>query len=314
MKAGKSLVMAALVAAGALVSASASQAADYAVILKTLANPFWQSVKQGVEDKAKALGVEVDVFASPSEDDTQAQLQLFEDVLNRDYKAIMFAPISPVNLVQPAAKAYKKNIPLINIDEKVDIAALKQAGANIQAFITTDNKAVGANGANFIIKKLGDKGGEVAIIEGKPGVASGEDRKTGASDAFAKASQIKLVASQPADWDRLKALDVAANILQSSPDLKAFYCANDTMALGVMQAVQNAGKAGDVIVVGTDGAPEAREAVKAGRLDATVAQDPEKLGGDALTAAVDAVKSGELIAPDADAPQVNIESVLVTKE
>lgn len=314
MKSGKTLLLSAVFAVGAWMNPSAVQAADYAVILKTLSNPFWQSMKQGVEDKAKELGVEVDVFASPTEDDTQAQLQLFEDVLNRDYKAIMFAPISPVNLVQPAAQAYKKNIPLINIDEKVDLAALKQAGANIQAFITTDNKAVGANGANFIIEKLGADGGEVAIIEGKAGVASGEDRKAGATDAFSKASNIKLVASQPADWDRLKALDVAANILQSSPDLKAFYCANDTMALGVVQAVQNAGKTGEVIVVGTDGAPEARESVQAGRLDATVAQNPATIGADALVAAVEAVKSGKLIAPDADAPQVNIESVLVTKQ
>ncbi|MCK4207250.1 D-allose transporter substrate-binding protein [Brucella pituitosa] len=314
MKAGKTLLLSAVFAVGAFINASAVQAADYAVILKTLSNPFWQSMKQGVEDKAKELGVEVDIFASPTEDDTQAQLQLFEDVLNRDYKAIMFAPISPVNLVQPAAQAYKKKIPLINIDEKVDLAALKQAGANIQAFITTDNKAVGANGANFIIEKLGADGGEVAIIEGKAGVASGEDRKVGATDAFNKASSIKLVASQPADWDRLKALDVAANILQSSPNLRAFYCANDTMALGVVQAVQNAGKTGEVIVVGTDGAPEARESVQAGRLDATVAQNPATIGADALAAAVEAVKSGKLIAPDADAPQVNIESVLVTKE
>ena len=68
------------------------------------------------------------------------------------------------------------------------------------------------------------------------------------------------------------------------------------------------------VVSGADGAPEARESVKAGRLDATVAQNPATIGADALVAAVEAVKSGKLIAPDAEAPQVNIESVLVTKE
>jgi D-allose transport system substrate-binding protein len=309
----KMLFAAAAIAATSLFGSVQAQAADYAVILKTLANPYWQDVQKGVEAKAKELGVEVDVFASPSEDDTQAQLQLFEDVLSRKYKGVAFAPISSVNLVQPAAKAYKAGIPLVNIDEAIDMAALKQAGGNVEAFITTDNVAVGKKGADFIIDKLGSAGGEVAIIEGKAGVASGEARKKGATDAFKGASAIKLVGSQPADWDRLKALDVASNILQSSPDLKAFYCANDTMALGVVQAVQNAGKAGQVIVVGTDGAPEARDSIKAGKLTATVAQDPQKLGGDGLALLVEAAKKGSLTPVGTEPKQIAVDSILVTK-
>lgn len=307
------LLAAVAITAGTILAGAQAQAADYAVILKTLANPFWQGVQEGVNTKAKELGVEVDVFASPSEDDTQAQLQLFEDVLNRGYKGVVFAPISPVNLVQPAARAYKAGIALVNIDEQIDVKALKQAGGNIEAFVTTDNKDVGKKGADFIIGKLGSAGGEVAIVEGKPGVASGEARKAGATAAFTGAPGVKLVASQAADWDRLKALDVATNILQSSPDLKAFYCANDTMALGVVQAVQNAGKSGQIIVVGTDGAPEARDSVKAGRLTATVAQDPQKMGGDGLALVVEAAKSGKLIAATAEAKQIAVDSILVTK-
>jgi D-allose transport system substrate-binding protein len=309
----KTLFAAAAIAATSLFGSVQAQAADYAVILKTLANPFWQDVQKGVQAKAKALGVDVDIFASPSEDDTQAQLQLFEDVLNRNYKGVAFAPISSVNLVQPAARAYKAGIALVNLDEQIDMAALKQAGGNVEAFITTDNVAVGKKGADFIISKVGSAGGEVAIIEGKAGVASGEARKAGATAGFKAAPGFKLVASQPADWDRLKALDVASNILQSSPDLKAFYCANDTMALGVVQAVQNAGKTGQVIVVGTDGAPEARDSVQAGRLTATVAQDPQKLGGDGLQLVVDAVKKGALTPVGTQPQQIAVDSVLVTK-
>lgn len=75
----------------------------------------------------------------------------------------------------------------------------------------------------------------------------------------------KLVC-QPADWDRIKALDVATNVLQRNPDIKAFYCANDTMAMGVAQAVTNAGKKGKILVVGTDGIPEARKMVSEGSM------------------------------------------------
>ncbi len=121
----------------------------------------------------------------------------------------------------PVARAWKKGIYLVNLDEKIDMDNLKKAGGNVEAFVTTDNVAVGAKGASFIIDKLGAEGGEVAIIEGKAGNASGEARRNGATEAFKKASQIKLVASQPADWDRIKALDVATNVLQRNPNIKA---------------------------------------------------------------------------------------------
>lgn len=309
----KTLLVATAAAAGLLGMSASAMAADYAIVLKTLANPFWVSMKDGIEKEAKKLGVEVDIVASPSEEDTQAQLQLFEDMLNRDYKGYGFAPLSPVNLVNPAAAAYKKGKPLVNIDEKIDMKALEAAGANVEAFVTTDNVKVGEKGAKFITDKLGAAGGDVAIVEGKAGNASGEARRNGAKAAFEATNGIKLVASQPADWDRLKALDVATNVLQSSPDLKAFYCANDTMALGVMQAVQNAGKAGKVLVVGTDGAPEALEMVKAGRLSATVAQDPAKIGATSLDLLVEAVKAGKLTPVGAAPKQIAVDSILVTK-
>jgi D-allose transport system substrate-binding protein len=292
----------------------AAMAADYAIVLKTLGNPFWANMKQGIENEAKKLGVEVDIVASPSEGDLQAQLQLFEDLLNKPYKGIAFAPISAANLIQPAAKAYKKGMFLVNIDEKVDMASLKQAGGNVEAFITTDNVAVGKKGADFIINQLGAAGGKVAIIEGKAAAVSGEARKNGATAAFKDAKGIDLVSSQPADWDRLRALDVATNTLQTSPDLKAFYAANDTMALGAMQAVQNSGKAGKVMVVGTDGDPEALDMIKAGRMTATVAQDPVKIGATGLDLLVEAVKGGKQIAVGAEPKFVTIDSILVKKE
>ena len=313
MKIKTSIIAAALTVALTGFS-SRAPAADYAIVLKTLSNPFWVSMQEGIKKEAEKLGVTVDIFASPSESDVQAQLLLFEDALNKNYKGIAFAPISAVNLVQPAAKAYKKGIFLVNLDEKVDVASLKQAGGNVEAFITTDNVAVGKKGADFIIQQLGAGGGKVAIVEGKAGAASGEARKQGATEAFQRAKNVQLVASQPADWDRLRALDVATNVMQTNPDLKAFYCCNDTMALGVMQAVQNVGKAGKILVVGTDGTPEALQMIDAGRLTATVAQDPAKVGATGLDLLVEAAKSGKQIATDAEPKFTAIDSILVSKK
>ncbi|MFA3777943.1 D-allose transporter substrate-binding protein [Yersinia sp. 1652 StPb PI] len=300
-------------AIGMMLSTSAFAAAEYAVILKTLSNPFWVDMKKGIEEEAKVLGVSVDIFASPSEGDFQSQLQLFEDLSNKNYKGIAFAPLSSVNLVMPVARAWQKGIYLVNLDEKIDMDNLKKAKGNVEAFVTTNNNAVGAKGAAFIIDKLGTTGGEVAIIEGKAGNASGEARRAGATEAFKQANQIKLVASQPADWDRIKALDVATNVLQRNPNLKAIYCANDTMAMGAAQAVANAGKVGKILVVGTDGIPEARKMVDAGQMTATVAQNPANIGATGLKLLVEAVQRGKVIPLDKQPQFTLVDSVLVTK-
>jgi len=288
-------------------------AADYAVILKTLSNPFWVDMKKGIEDFAAEKNIEIDIYAVASEGDIQSQMRLFEDVMNRDYKGIAFAPLSANNLVFPAVEAYKKGIHLVNIDERVDIEQLRKSGANVEGFVTTDNVAVGGIGADFIIKQLGEKGGKVAIIEGKAGAVSGDARREGAEKAFQAAANIELVASQPADWDRMKALDVATNIIQRYPDLSAFYCANDTMALGAVQAVINAGKEGEILVVGTDGAPEARKMVSEGKLGATVAQDPAEIGKQGVQIMLDAVARGSLISSDAEPKIGFVPALLVTQ-
>ena len=201
-------------------SGSSSGTAEYAIILKPLSNDFWANMKAGIEKEAKELGVTVDIFAAQSEDDTEGQLKILENCISKGYKAIGVAPISPTNLINGIVEAKKKGIYVMNIDEKIDMDTLKNAGGSVIAFATTDNEKVGEKGANYIMEQLKD-GGEVAIIEGKAGNASGEYRKNGATNAFTANSAFKLVASQPADWDRQKALDTAASMIQKYPNLKA---------------------------------------------------------------------------------------------
>jgi D-allose transport system substrate-binding protein len=122
-----------------------------------------------------------------------------------------------------------------------------------------------------------------------------------------------LVASQPADWDRAKALDVTTNILQRNPDLKAIYAANDTMALGALQAVKNADKLGKILVVGTDGAPEAIDSVKHHELTATAAQNSASIGAKSVDILLDALKNKPAIKPDNEPAFIAIDSNLVTQ-
>lgn len=286
--------------------------AEVAIILKTLANPFWVSMKDGIEKKADELGIKVDIYAAQSEDDLQGQLNLFETAISKGYKAIGIAPLSPVNLNTAIANANKKGIYVANIDEKVDLEQLKSIDGSVVGFVTTDNVAVGAKAAGYIIDQLAD-GGEVAIIEGKAGNASGEDRKNGAKKAFEENNKFNIVDSQPADWDRTKALDVASNIISKFPNIKAFYACNDTMALGVQQAVINAGKEGEILVVGTDGAPEAIESVNAGGLAATVAQDPGQIGAMSLNLLYATIQEKPEIDPNVEPDVTPVDSNLITK-
>lgn len=297
---------------GTSVSANAAEA-DIAIVLKTLSNPYWVSMKDGILAEAKKRGVTVDVVAGNSEDDIQGQQRLAEDMINKNYKAVGLAPISPVSLVQAVVNANKKGIYVVNVDEKIDQGQLKAAGGSVVAFIATDNLALGKKAGGYIVSKLGASGGKVAIIEGKAGNSSGDARRDGATAAFKGAKNVQLVASQPADWDRAKALDVTTNILQRNPDLKAIYAANDTMALGALQAVKNADKLGKIIVVGTDGAPEAVDSVKHHELTATAAQDSAAIGAKSVDVLLDALKTKPTISPDNSPTFIAIDSNLVTQ-
>lgn len=285
--------------------------AEYAVILKTQASDFWVKMKEGVEAEAKELGIEVDVFAAQSEENTEEQLNILQNAVNKGYKAIGIAPLSPVNAVSAVADAYKKGIYVMNIDEKLDMDQLKQQGGAVIGFATTDNVAVGKKAADFIVEKL-QKGDKVAIVEGKAGNVSGEDRKNGAQKAFEDAG-MTVVGSLPADWDRQKALDVANSFIQQNADLKAIYCCNDGMALGALQAVMNANKVGEILVVGTDGDAEAVASIEKGELSATVAQDPAGIGRTALREMVEAVKNKITVDPNAEPKVLPVESKLITK-
>jgi len=277
---------------GQEVLAAESGEIKLAIILKTLANDHWVAMKEGALAEGKKLGVTVDVFAVASEGDIQQQLQLFETALEKDYQGISISPITPLNLVTAVVKANKRGIPVINVDEGINLIALKKAGGSVAAFIRTDNFSIGEQAADFIALKI-PGGGEVVIIEGMAGNTSGDDRRDGFKSKIETYPEFKLVASQPGDWDRIKALDVATNMINRYPNLKAIYCANDTMALGAVQAVKNAKKTEEIIVVGTDGIPEAVKSVKAGEMAATIAQDPYNMGTMAVAILVDIIKGNK---------------------
>jgi len=242
-------------------------------VVKTLSNEYWQAMEGGYQEAAAEKGVTIDVLAVPTEQDTEQQLNQVQTALAQGYDAIMVSPITPNNLIPALVQATEAGVPIINVDEKVDPAAAEEAGVELTSVIASDNRDAGARAAQWMIENI-PEGGQVAIIEGKAGNQSGLDRKEGFQAAIEAAGNFEIVASQPADWDGPRALDAASNILQANPDLVGFYAANDTMALGVVEAVRAAGKLDQVAVLGTDAIPAALAAIEAGDLEGTVAQFP----------------------------------------
>ncbi len=289
---------------------STSGGAEYAVVLKVLSSQFWQTMRDGIEAEAKKQNVKVDIFAANTEDDVEGQVALLENAISKGYKAIGVAPISNVNLNNAVADATKKGIRIVNIDAKIDLNALSQLGGACYAYVSSDNKAIGKMGAEYLIKQIGGKG-EVAVVEGKAGDISSEDRGGGAKAAF-QAANLKIVESQPADWDRTKAYDVATNYITAHPNLKAIYCCNDTMAMGVEEAVAASGK--DIKVCGTDGNSDAVQSVSDGKLTATVTQDSAAIGAKGLDLMIEAAAKNAEIKPSTDIPTYGIPAILVTKD
>ncbi len=238
-------------------------------IVKTLGNTFWQTYESGARAAAEELGVQIDVRDVPTESDFKAQLDVALTMVNQDYDAIVAASITHPNLVPAIAAANEKGIPWIVVSEEQDAAVLEQSNAYVTAQCRLSFYDEGLVAGAYVADQLNGEG-EVAIIEGMAGTSATRDRIAGFQDALAAFPGIEIVASQPADWMREEARDVTASMLQANPNIEAIYALNDTMALGVAVAVEQAGKIGEIIIVGDDGTEEAYQSIVNGQMSATI--------------------------------------------
>lgn len=238
-------------------------------VAKAFENEYWRTLKEGYlafEAKLKAAGfdVTIDVQSAQGEGDEQGQLTIVKNMINQKYSGLLLSPISDGNLVPGAEDAIKAGIPVVNVNDGLI--------ANAEVFVGPKAIQNGELGAEWIAKKLDGKG-EVAIVIGMPKAFAARQRTAGFEQYMAaNAKDIKIVAKQNADWDRSKAKDLADTWIKQFPDLKAIFCNNDTMALGVVEAVKASGK--DILVVGVDGIGEAYDSIRKGELDATIDSFP----------------------------------------
>ena len=281
--------------AGASASASPGGKPTVALVVKTLNNPFFIEMQKGAEEAAKKAGVTLVVQAADREVDVERQMQIIENLIERKVNALCVAPSGSREIVPVIVKANKANIPVLIVDTRADEAALKAAGGKVATFIGSDNYDGGKIAGAFMAEKLGGKG-NVAVLEGIPGHETGDARLKGFREVIAKSPGIKIVASQPANWERDQGFNVFQNILQANPGINGLFACSDLMALGAMEAIAAGGKAGKIVVVGFDALPEARSAIQKGTMAATVAQFPARMGSTAVENAARLLR-GEKIEP-----------------
>jgi ribose transport system substrate-binding protein len=263
-------------------SAGGNNAADGKVTIglaiSTLNNPFFVSLKEGAEKAAKEAGAELIVV--DAQDDTAKQISGVEDLIQKKVDVILINPTDSAAISTAVESANKANIPVITVDRASE-------GGQVVSHIASDNVKGGKMAGEYILNAIGGKG-NIVELQGIAGTSAARDRGKGFHEAVDNKEGVKVVASQPADFDRAKGLSVMENILQSNKDIQAVFAHNDEMALGALQAIEAAGK--NIVVVGFDATDDAVKAVNEGKMAATVAQKPVAIGETAVKTAIQVTK------------------------
>ncbi|QPB41585.1 ribose ABC transporter substrate-binding protein RbsB [Rodentibacter haemolyticus] len=266
---------------GLAVSGSASAQDTIALAVSTLDNPFFVTLKDGAQKKADELGYKLVVL--DSQNDPAKELANVEDLTVRGAKVLLINPTDSEAVSNAVAIANRNNIPVITLDR----GATK---GKVVSHIASDNVSGGKMAGDFIAQKLGD-GAKVIQLEGIAGTSAARERGEGFKQAIDE-HKFNVLASQPADFDRTKGLNVTENLLAGKTDVQAIFAQNDEMALGALRAIKAANK--KVIVVGFDGTEDGVKAVKSGKMTATIAQQPDLIGSLGVVTA-DKVLKGEKV-------------------
>jgi ribose transport system substrate-binding protein len=260
-----------------------------ALVMKSLANEFFLTMEKGARAHHAKNPDRYELLANGIKDelDVNAQASLVEQMIAQKADAIVLAPADSKALVAACKRAAEAGVVVVNIDNRLDAAALAERGLRIP-FVGPDNRKGARRVGDYLAGKL-QRGDAVAIIEGVPTTFNAQQRKLGFRDAI-EAAGLRLVASQSGDWEMAKANQVAAALLGEHPELKAFLCANDNMALGAVAARKAAGREGAVRIVGFDNISAVAELVRSGQVLATADQHAGELAAYGIDYALEALE------------------------
>ncbi|WP_077963219.1 sugar ABC transporter substrate-binding protein [Ensifer adhaerens] len=259
------------------------------LVMKSLANDFFKNMLEGAEAHAQKRGdYELKAIGMQNETDFESQLNGVENFITQGVDAIVIAPADSRAMVAPLKKAMDAGIVVINFDVSLDEQAKKDAGVDL-AFVGPDNRGGAKMVGDALAKDLG-AGAKVVILEGNPGADNAAQRKRGFEDAIA-AGKLDLLDSRTAHWETEEANSVFSTMLTAHPDIQGVLAANDSMAIGVVKALDAAGR-NDIKVVGFDNVPAVAPMLKDGKLLATVDQFGSQMAANAIDKALEVVAGG----------------------
>ena len=261
-----------------------------ALVMKSLANEFFKTMQDGAEAHQKAHAADYELLSDgiKNETDVDKQIALVEQMIAQKVDAIILAPADSKALVPVCSKARAAGIVVVNIDNKLDADALKEK--NLQVPFVGPNNMKGAKLAGDHLAKKLQKGDAVAIIDGQPGAFNAQQRHAG-FEAAMKEAGMNIVTSQSAHWETSKATPLVSSILNSNPQIKAFLCANDSMALGAHTALKDARKLGQVMIVGFDNIQAMQELIRKGDVLCTVDQHGDQIAAYGIEYALEILKT-----------------------
>ncbi|MEH6454108.1 MAG: ribose ABC transporter substrate-binding protein RbsB [Psychromonas sp.] len=286
MKKFTTLLSAAVISATFSTTAMAQD--TIALVVSTLNNPFFVTMKEGAEAKADELGYKLIVL--DSQNDPSKELSNIEDLVVKGVKAILINPTDSDAVGNAIRVANQASIPVLTLDRGA-------SRGEVISHIASDNVAGGEMAGKYISEQVGANA-RVIQLEGIAGTSAARERGQGFMKAV-ESEGLDLLASQPADFDRTKGLNVMENMLASKPNTQAVFAQNDEMALGALRAVKASGK--DILIVGFDGTDDGIAAVKSGMLGATIAQQPGLIGEIGVESAVKVLK-GESVEKNIPVP------------
>ena len=262
--------------------------------ISTQNNPFFVTLAEGAKKAAKQAGVPLTVV--DASDDATKQVSDIEDLVSKNVSVLIVNPVDSDAVTGAVEAAIAKGVRVISVDRVVN-------GVDIDCQIASDNVAGAELATQYIVDTLGENV-KTAELVGTSGASAAIDRSQGFHNIADK--KLKVVASQTADFDRTQGMTVMENMLQADSSIQAVFAGNDEMALGAVEAISGAKK--DVLVVGFDATDDAIEAIRQGRMGATIAQQPDLIGSTAVENAIRLTKG------ESSPKEIPVEVTLITKD
>ncbi|PKM49340.1 MAG: sugar ABC transporter substrate-binding protein [Firmicutes bacterium HGW-Firmicutes-7] len=240
----------------------------------TMNNEYFITMVNGAKQKAKELGIKLDVQAADQHASAAAQLTIIENMITSGVDGICIVPSSSEGLATALEKCKEAGVPVINLDTIINQAVLDEVGLEVPFYGT--NNYEGAKAAGEYVVANFEAGIETIILTGIEGQQNAADRRNGFFDAAGK--HVHVVAEQSANWEVDQGYTATQNMLSANPNIQLIFASNDGMAIGALRAVEEANQKDTIKIIGFDAVSEALNLVEAGDFLGTVAQYPAEMG------------------------------------